>query len=858
MNSDASFEQALTIGQANKAIIELAHNWCAHLSVEKYGGTGLIEFETGLPIGMRSFKCLHASAEGMAGMDLRYVALDFYDRNCVGCKERLPVRLPNLSELVSDRDRSRELAKRGESRAAELEANAVRSRAIRRSELSKYSAPAIAGIFDIVDRFDHDPNAQNREILIQTAVAAAAHFDSSVKEALFDLAEAGGSRTDAALEALKLAGAEPVRLCESALHSLARGEAYRAGTQIVATCLSKASEGSLPAALPALVSLAMPVEEFMSSNGLDGDPEALLTAYRLFPDLVLSAIRNLLRIQHKYPRIEACNAVSIINGVDQSFGLKVVDDLIDSLRLPDDLYGEHSSAESQVTRVLANIMEYHPHLVDDAIQRKIRVLAANAEAALFNVYNRVLRSDRSRSSQDAECTARVAGELAYGRLVDALTQRPSGQRLTEVIWFLRNRATSYPALLQRHAETLLGTAALMASELDAPQSPLMSLDIAPDPLKTLEQSSRRMALEQAFDALFQALGIAAAQNSNTTGALVLKTFEGLDDKHERLKSGLVRCLGAMAVDERLLPNTLPALYQAMTSQATRVRGAAAEAYASLAERDPEGLPSLVHDSFMLLLLDPFVFVHDRAVAALRKVSLPAQYIPQATSALFVLISAHLGTKSNSPVLSQAVEAMLELYAGDEQMPAKLRPILLSVIERMDVSAAAELITHRANMFRGTPGLTQILANLLGDEGLGEYLIEDLLRELAVARSDEIATAAESLRSAATTCALGNMEITDELVEILTAAGCWLPAVEIARDSSDRLSDTKWDRPRKLRSAIRQAAAEIEAAAAACDLKQISQLTARWLELDHEIEQNDEAHRKRRDPLFGLPLPNSGE
>ena len=57
----------------------------------------IVEVETGLPIGMRSFKCPYASATGMAGMNLGHVVLDFYDRNCVGREKRLPVRFPNLS-----------------------------------------------------------------------------------------------------------------------------------------------------------------------------------------------------------------------------------------------------------------------------------------------------------------------------------------------------------------------------------------------------------------------------------------------------------------------------------------------------------------------------------------------------------------------------------------------------------------------------------------------------------------------------------------------------------------------------------------------------------------------------------------
>jgi hypothetical protein len=179
-----------------------------------------------------------------------------------------------------------------------------------------------------------------------------------------------------------LPGIPPVRLCEYALRALARGEAYRVGPQIVTTCLSKANEGSIPDALPALVSVAMPIDRFMPTGGFAGDPEPLLAAYRLFPDLVLSAIRNLLRNQNKHPRIEACNSISILDGTDPTFGLNVINDLIDSLGLPDDPYGEHSSGESQVTSVLAQIMQYHPQSVDRAIQQKTPYLADDAKVAV--------------------------------------------------------------------------------------------------------------------------------------------------------------------------------------------------------------------------------------------------------------------------------------------------------------------------------------------------------------------------------------------------------------------------------------------------------------------------------------------
>jgi hypothetical protein len=61
---DDQINRAIRIGEDNAVIIQLYQNFCANLQVERFGGTGIVEIETGLPIGSRSFKCQHASAGG--------------------------------------------------------------------------------------------------------------------------------------------------------------------------------------------------------------------------------------------------------------------------------------------------------------------------------------------------------------------------------------------------------------------------------------------------------------------------------------------------------------------------------------------------------------------------------------------------------------------------------------------------------------------------------------------------------------------------------------------------------------------------------------------------------------------------
>ena len=116
-NTEDHIQRAVEIGQKNQRTIELIRNWCANVSIKLGGGVGLVEIETGLPIGPRSLECPHAPAGGMAGMDLTFIAIDYYDRNCVDCKFRKPVRLPNLKSLVDERDAHRARQQEAQRRA---------------------------------------------------------------------------------------------------------------------------------------------------------------------------------------------------------------------------------------------------------------------------------------------------------------------------------------------------------------------------------------------------------------------------------------------------------------------------------------------------------------------------------------------------------------------------------------------------------------------------------------------------------------------------------------------------------------------------------------------------------------------
>jgi len=75
MRGDRRIEEAIEAGEKNKRAWELVRNWCANVQMKKFGGTGMVEQMTGLPIGNHFLECPHAPAGGMAAFDKGMAAL---------------------------------------------------------------------------------------------------------------------------------------------------------------------------------------------------------------------------------------------------------------------------------------------------------------------------------------------------------------------------------------------------------------------------------------------------------------------------------------------------------------------------------------------------------------------------------------------------------------------------------------------------------------------------------------------------------------------------------------------------------------------------------------------------------------
>lgn len=137
---EPAWAEAIAIGKRNAKTIERFERFCLNVSVEAHSGGGMVEQQSGLPVGMRSFRCPHAANPGSMGMNLEEVAIEYFEANCRGCALRRPsVLLGETIEMMAD---ARQAARAAQRQAADDETAA---RAAKQAERSRQRARRRAG-----------------------------------------------------------------------------------------------------------------------------------------------------------------------------------------------------------------------------------------------------------------------------------------------------------------------------------------------------------------------------------------------------------------------------------------------------------------------------------------------------------------------------------------------------------------------------------------------------------------------------------------------------------------------------------------------------------------------------------------
>jgi hypothetical protein len=816
MKMDHAIQEAVEIGRANKRTLELVQNWCAHITVEQVGGVGLVEIQTGLPIGMRGFNCAYAKDRGMAAMVLEAVAIHFYDLNCVGCANRHPLRLPNLAELVAKRDERRARAEvHAEQERTELRADVAR-RANRRAELARDGDAGRRSILNRIDELDADPTPDRALLLLENVRTVPERFDGAIQEALFALIDAGGLRAHTALEALSSVAKGSKQLADAALRMLASREAPRLAAEALGDGIRTASIEDVKSALPAIFELAAPMRDIGQMQP-DSFPVPLLAAWGAAPSAVREYMDLLLRSDNKHSRILGCRSATALLKQYPQVGTEFTQLALQSVGRPDDPYSPGAAADAVATFLGAALRERFDD-VDVLLQKNWQLASEEERATIVGAYLSILdkRDEQASTSADTE-------EKSFKRVLEIISARKVDASFIAVTEFLRYDARAHLGFVERHAEILLGATALLIEDLKERYSPL--LDPRPTQLKALEDDTRRGYIRSAVDKLMDLVGLAGAARPDLAGRLVIATFQNLTESQKELRAALTQCLGEIGRSRDGLALVLPAIYSAMMASESLVRAAGASAYGALADDAADDLPQLMHETFLLLLQDSFVVVHQAAVHVLRGTRLPREVGKQALGVVWALIDAYAKSDNHSSFLEECIEVFLRLTHG--AIAARGRSRLNSILLGMRPYLAARLLTSNADSLSGVPEYADVVVWALRSDEARDSDQDDLLEVLDRFSASDLERLASELTALAIDAHPGPSGAIDRLVDVATRVAGWEVGIQIARAPLSRLRDVPRDRALRQIVEVRLIAAQIEGQIAKGSVAEAATLAATW-------------------------------
>jgi HEAT repeat protein len=861
-NMKAEIDKAIRIGTRNQEIIKLAKNYCKNLNIEKalFGGTGMIEAETGLPIGVRMCSCRHARASGMAGMILEDIVADYWERNCEDCKKREPVGIPNILTFIDQRKRNREEEEKNRQRHEEEIKKAIKGRKVKRDKY-RSSDQSKNAILDLIDKIDLGIT-ENEKKLVETAKLAYDKFDINVQEVLFELIESKEySKAECAIEILTIVAkgqgrkrdeglslsdkndaiVDLDRLATVAIKALDSAYGGNNAASVLESWLNEKQKNQISEnVIRNLVFIACPRNNpFINSSIIRHEPGPLLKAYKYVPDKILKVTKELLRIEEKWTRIAAAEAATYIFEKDSLFGVKIAPPLIDSLNLPDDHY-DGGSAEGSAIRAIGMALIMMPDEIDNIIQERIRTADNQLKGTLLSIYEEILREERRGKRR---IITKHIGEIVVARTLDVLINKPNDERINVASEILGSLKYGDIALLLGHEDQLIAAAAQIASELEGTASVLVG---APFGLGSLNAYSRNMRLQTVLDNIKDIIGQLGQIAPLAVGGKVRACLNNLKNE-SRLKSTLISTLGGIGSNKQGLPLVLPIINSALSDDKSLIRMSAVEAYGKIVEGNKVELPSHIQEKFLDLLNDPYVIVHQAAVKALKTTKLTENEKSLIRNKLLNLIIVYAKENKDPNFLDRCLNSFLSVNDKAHPLEKGLAEIVLNVIMQIRPYDRVDILRRYKQLLNTSEEYPRQLISLLREHEIYDLNIDDVLAAISELPVSEIVKYSSKI------CKGGKELVKShqysgslELIEALSLAYCWeevLALCEIIIASKD---DTTENKPFLLHMNSYKIAAKIELGFNSNNRDETLRECAAWQDNYGAIKRDIDENKKRRD------------
>jgi hypothetical protein len=823
---DREFKIAIEAGERNRAMMELVRNWCSHVRIKKFGGTGMVEQMTGLPIGNHGLECDHATAGGMYTWDLRDAALDFYDRNCVDCKKRKAVGVPNLSSLVKERYDLRAAETEKAKAAQSKEAESRNARRLARSRLREGLSPLSGAIIDHIDEFDEQRNQDHCDRLCESARLAPEHFVAPVVAYIFELTEREPWFIEAGLTILDHVMADPARIARLALAPIGKAWPIDTHARVLLSRLPDIDAAQIPDALPAIVELASPFDElpFGPERTAPPKPELLRGLWATYPAAVREGLDRLLSSRrHREVELGARGLLALHErdpAALKPFHRSMVSKFSRAELLLDD-FDEYRSAFRHLRDALVAAFEHSPDEIDALVQEYIAASDRNSKNRAYKIYEATFRGPHH--DDTAISPESRVHRISFRRLLWAATTEESEGVLRCTQTVFQGRPYEMVEIARAEIDGLIGAVLLLDDRL-------RRHDETPPPkdeifLQVLERRNRRSTITGLMESLIEWASI-AAKDDPVLMKKVVALFDQIPEGRDDLKGIALGCIQHLSGTVEGLKLVLPHLYYGMVGPSSLVRAYAADA---LGEMPHDNIPPLVFEAFSALLLDPFVVVHRAAVRALGRFQLPEELQGRASLALLNLVKYYSQKSNEDRFLVDCISELAYELRRVGNADGKVGRFLVNVLLKVDPLYLKSEIRSIGRALGRTEGFADILIKLIPQVDGQNHRRDDELSLLAELPDTAILSRKAAFKKLGAELAPERPWLAAYVVEALARVGAWSEARTVAEAGTSQLEPTVYNESRRIYMNFMRITAAFEEAIAEGRGGDLGALTQQWEE-----------------------------
>ncbi|MBI5313545.1 MAG: hypothetical protein HZB28_10610 [Methylocystis sp.] len=795
MRTDKRIREAMEAGTRNQETAVLVRNWCANVRIEKSGGVGLVEAQTGLPIGHHSLACDHAGGGAMATWDLRDAALDFHDRYCVDCKLRKPSGFPSLSKLVAERDQRHVEAERERSRASAEAEDALHKRQAVRAALQAKLPPLSSAIIEHIGDLDLNRTEENRARVVESAQLAARHFTDDVVSYVVVLTETEYWFQETGLLVLDAVNADPVRIARLAISALARSSSMRVAARILERHAAHIEPERLAPALPAIMHIANPGHSsFAMVEPPPAEPALLRSLYRTHREAVDVTIEALIS-SYTDTRIDlAARSISAIGVEDPSIfkthRRTMVATFVRAASLVHDFDEYHRGVHDLQSAIIAAFFQF-PDEIDQLISEYLQGATDDQMQRAMTLYERFMSVDRRFDAAPVDANSKPH-RIAFSRVLWAATTLTTAEPLRVVASAFHGKPDHLVEIARAEIDGLIGAMLLMDQRVQQHED---SQPTEPqDFLHHLESANKRETLA-GLAASFAKWAAIAAKSDPLLRRKLIACFDHIPEGREGLRGRFLKQLAEFGDTVDGFHLILPFLYQNLVCASPLLRAYAAETIAELPSTAHRNLPPLVYEAFSVLLYDPYVIVHQAAIHALRQFALPQELMRNATRAVLTVIRAYESNQKEARFLIDAISWLAAELKRSGNADKNVARFLVSVLCKIEPETLRYEIRWCARSLSGTYGFVDVVMRILpfvdGRDNDDEIdLLDRIPPEEVLRRKSELCAIGVQL-------ATDQMWITARIVETLTRAAAWHDARQLLEDAIAAVPNTVQMRMRRM-------------------------------------------------------------